>query len=75
VRFINDSKHVQLELSAEEHHRIDPNDPLFDILDELEEKPLPDKPRTNAAMEDDLIEEWSGSTSDVKFPGSSDREE
>jgi hypothetical protein len=48
--------HEAVEYWITEQSRIDPNDPLFDILDQLDEEPLPDKPRTNAAMEDDLIE-------------------
>lgn len=67
--------HEAAEYWMEEHHQVDSNDPLFDILDELEEEPLPDKPRTDATEEDDLIEEWSGSTSKIRFPGFSGSEE
>lgn len=59
----------------EKQHQVDPNDPLFDILDQLDQEPLPDKPQTNAAMEDDLIDDWSGSTSGIQFSKSSDCEE
>ena len=59
--------HEAVEYWITEQSQIDPNDPLFDILRQLEEEPLPDKPRTNAAMEDDLIEEWSGGMSSIRF--------
>lgn len=54
---------------------IDPNDPLFTILEELDQLSTPDIPRTNAATEGDLIEEWSGSTAGVRFPDSRNNEE
>ncbi|HET7323745.1 MAG TPA: hypothetical protein VFJ06_05380 [Halococcus sp.] len=46
----------------EQQRRVDPNDPLFDILERLDEESLPDTPRTNAATEDDLVDDWSGRT-------------
>jgi hypothetical protein len=56
-----------VECWIEKQYQIDPNDPLFDILDQLDQEPLPDKPRTNATMENDPIDEWNGSTSRIKF--------
>ncbi len=63
------------EVWMEQQQEVDPDDPLFEILDQLDQEPVPDKPRTNAATEDDLIGEWSGATAGVRFTNSSDREE
>ena len=38
-------------------------------------KPLLDESRTNAATEDDLVEEWSGAESGIRFVGSVEHEE
>lgn len=59
----------------EEQQQVDPEDPLFEILDQLDEEPLPDKPHTNAAAEDDLVDEWSGATAGIRFSDHSDGEE
>lgn len=63
------------EVWMEKQERVDPDDPLFEILEELDQTPVPEKPRTNAAREDDIVEEWSGSTVGVRFLDASDREE
>lgn len=59
--------HEAAEIWMQTQQQVDPNDPLFGILDQLEAEPLPDKPRTNAAAEDDLIEDWSGATTSIQF--------
>jgi hypothetical protein len=63
------------EVWMEQQQQVDPNDPLFDILDRLDQEPVPDKPRTNAATEDDLIDDWSGATAGVRFIDNAGREE
>lgn len=55
--------------------RVDPDDPLFEILDELDREPRPEKPRTNAAQADDPIEEWSGSAAEPEFSDASASED
>lgn len=67
--------HEAAEYWIEKQHEIDRNDPLFDILAEMDQEPVPETPRTNAAREGDLIEEWSGDEVDIKFPESRKREE
>ncbi|GAA0455612.1 hypothetical protein MUK72_00175 [Halococcus dombrowskii] len=51
------------EVWMEQQQQVDPDDPLFDILDQLDQEPMPEKPRTNAATEDDLIDDWEGGDS------------
>ena len=63
------------EVWIREQQQVDPDDPLFEILDELDCEPLPDEPRTDAAREDDVIEEWSGAESEVQFPEPVDSED
>ncbi|EMA42429.1 hypothetical protein C448_10722 [Halococcus morrhuae DSM 1307] len=58
-----------------EQQQIDPDDPLFDILDQLDQEPMPEKPRTNAAREDDLIDDWEGATAGIRCSENSGREE
>jgi len=41
----------------------------------IDRKPLLDESRTNAATEDDLVEEWSGAESEIRFAGSVEHEE
>lgn len=67
--------HEAAEYWIEKQHEVDPNDPLFDILSELDQEPVPDTPRTNAANEGDLIEEWNGADAGIRFPESRNREE
>lgn len=59
----------------EQQEQVDPDDPLFAILDQLDQEPVPETPRTNAATEDDLVEEWSGDTAGIRFSGMPDSEE
>lgn len=59
----------------EEQREVDPDDPLFGILDELDTEPCPDHPRTNAATEDDLVDEWSGDSAEIEFSESPASEE
>jgi hypothetical protein len=63
------------EVWMEQQERVDPDDPLFEILDELDEEPKPERPRTNAAEEDDLVEEWEGSSADIQFAYETDRDQ
>lgn len=50
--------HEAAERWMERQHEIAQNDPLFDILAEMDQEPVPETPRTNAT-EADLIEERS----------------
>ena len=59
----------------EQQEQVDPDDPLFAILDQLEQEPVPETPQTNATTEDDLIDEWSGDTAGIRFSGTPDKEE
>lgn len=63
------------EVWMEQQQQVDPDDPLFDILDRLDQEPVPGKPPTNAATEDDLIDDWSGATAGVRFTDNAGREE
>lgn len=63
------------EIWVEQQQQVDPDDPLFGILDQLDQEPLPDTPRTNASTEDDLITDWSGDTAGIHFAESTDHEE
>ncbi|WP_254522803.1 hypothetical protein [Natrinema caseinilyticum] len=63
------------EVWMEKQKQVDPDDPLFEILEELDREPEPDTPYTNAATEDDLVEEWSGNTVDIQFSDTSSSEE
>lgn len=63
------------EVWMEQQQRVEPDDPLFDILDQLDGEPLPDTPRTNAATEDDIVEDWSGATAGIRFTERPGREE
>lgn len=56
----------------EKQQEVDPDDPLFSILDRLDREPGPDVPRTNAADEDDLVEEWTGENVDIRPSGRPD---
>lgn len=47
------------EVWMEQQQRVEPDDPLFEILEQLDGEPLPDTPRTNAAREDDLVDDWT----------------
>lgn len=58
--------HEAAEVWMERQQRVDPDDPLFEILDQLDQEPVPDKPCTNAATEDDLIDDWDGARA-VRF--------
>lgn len=64
-----------VEIWMEHQETVDPDDPLFDILQQLDQENAPETRRTNAATEDDLIEEWSGETTGIQFLGGSDSEE
>ena len=59
------------EVWMEKQQNVDPNDPLFEILEQLDQEPLPDTPTTNAATEDDLVDDWTGATSEIRFDGDS----
>ena len=59
------------EVWMEKQQNVDPNDPLFEILEQLDQEPLPDTPTTNAATEDDLVDDWTGATSRIRFDGDS----
>ncbi|WP_129116121.1 hypothetical protein [Halegenticoccus tardaugens] len=59
----------------EQQERVDPDNPLFAILDQLDQEPVPETPRTNAVTEDDLAEEWSEDTAGIRFSGAPDSEE
>lgn len=50
-----------------EQRRVDPDDPLFDILDEVERATPSDAPETDARAEDDLIDEWDGATANLSL--------
>jgi hypothetical protein len=63
------------EVWMEQQQQIDPDDPLFDILDQLDQESMPDKPRTNAATEDDLVDDWDGATAGIRFSDNPGREE
>lgn len=63
------------EVWMEKQKQVDPDDPLFEILEELDREPPPEKSRTNAATEDDLVEEWSGAIANIRFSDSPDSEE
>ncbi|WP_254533340.1 hypothetical protein [Natrinema gelatinilyticum] len=63
------------EVWMEKQEQVDPDDPLFEILEQLDQESEPDIPHTNAATEEDLIEEWSGETVDIQFSDSSSSEE
>lgn len=63
------------EVWMEQQQRVEPDDPLFDILDQLDGEPLPNTPRTNAATEDDMIDDWSGATAGIRFTELPDCEE
>lgn len=59
----------------EAQREVDPDDPLFEILDELDAEPRPEHLRTNAATEDDLVDEWSGDTAEIELSESAASEE
>lgn len=59
----------------EEQRQVDPDDALFKILEELDADPRRETPRTNAATEDDLVDEWSGDPAAIEFPESPPSEE
>jgi hypothetical protein len=63
------------EVWMEQQQQVDPDDPLFDILDQLDQESVPDTPRTNAATEDDLVDDWDGTTAGIRFSGNPGREE
>ena len=63
------------EVWMEKQQQVDPDDPLFEILDSLDQESVPDTPRTNAATEDDLIDDWSGATAGVRFTDNAGCEE
>lgn len=56
----------------DQQQRVDPDDPLSDVLEQLDGEPLPDTSRTNAATEDDVVDDWSGETAGIRFTGSPD---
>ena len=63
------------EVWMEQQQQVDPDDPLFDILDQLDHESVPDKPRTNAATEADLVDDWDGATAGIQFSKNPCREE
>lgn len=67
--------HEATEVWMEQQQQVDPDDPLFEILDQLDQEPLSEKPRTNASTEDDLIEDWSGETAGIRFAENAGHEE
>jgi len=50
---------------VERQQRVDPYDPAFTVLDELDEPSLPASATTDARREEDLVDDWSGN--DVEF--------
>ncbi|WP_256686153.1 hypothetical protein [Halococcus qingdaonensis] len=63
------------EVWMEQQQRTNPDDPLFDILAQLDQEPLPENPRTNAATEGDLIDDWDGATVGIRCSENPSREE
>lgn len=59
----------------DQQQRVDPDDPLFDVLEQLDGEPLPDTPRTNVATEDDVVDDWSRETARIRFTGRHDCKE
>lgn len=50
-----------------EQRRVDPDDPLFAILDEVERDGWSAGSKTDARDEDDLLDDWSGEDADVRL--------
>lgn len=67
--------HEAAEVWMKHQEQVDPDDPLFEILEQLDEESGPEQPRTNAAMEDDLVEEWDGSSVDIRLSEAPDSED
>lgn len=57
---LKEASHEALLEWIERQQRADPNDPAFTVLDDLEDKSLPESAATDAQDEDDLVEEWHG---------------
>jgi hypothetical protein len=62
---LKQASHEALTDWAAEQQRVDPSDPAFTVLDELDDETLPASAETDAREESDLVDDWSGD--DIEF--------
>lgn len=58
---IKEAGHEALVEWIERQQQVDPTDPAFTVLEELDDESVPGAATTDARQEDDLVEEWHGS--------------
>lgn len=57
---IKEAGHEALVEWIERQQQVNPDDPAFTVLEELDDESLPASATTDAREEDDLVEEWHG---------------